>query len=229
MRIKDIIFYNKGQDDFWTDFLEKKRPVLTLNGEIYDYLLRNGIKIPRDYIVTADGVGIVIGNRIIGKVVKKNNGFDLFSEQFKKAPNLKIFLWGASPDVIESAAKKMEKKGYNVLGFNDGYNYTKKEVFVSLQKLGVELVYLGMNTGKQINIQRELWRKYRIPAMTVGGSFDVISGEVKRAPRLFQDLGLEWLWRVMITPSRVTRLPLVFKIIVTAISERVSSRNHDFE
>ena len=88
----------------------------------------------------------------------------------------------------------------------NGYSKTKDQDFDNIVKLepDVVLVALGMGTQEKL-IYKHLSKFKKGIFVGVGGSFDVLSGTKKRAPKIFQKLNLEWLYRILKEPSRLKR------------------------
>ena len=118
-----------------------------------------------------------------------------------------VYLLGAKPDVIKKAAEVLKSRGVKVVGYHHGY-FEDQAPANEIRKLKPDLLFVGMGTPRQ-----ELWiyQHHNLPfklAMGVGGSFDVISGVKKRAPKLFQKLRLEWFYRWLNEPIARARVPL---------------------
>ena len=133
------------------------------------------------------------------------------------------FLWGA-PGVGEKAAENLKKlyPGLLIGGVRHGYLDTSEagSLLEEIRDSGSRFIFVGMGVPRQ-----EAWmfeHHHLLPgtiSIGVGGSFDVISGNLKRAPLCLQKAGLEWLFRLIQEPwrwSRVRRLPLfVYHVILT--------------
>lgn len=181
-------------------------------------------------MITADGIGIVIASRIIGEPIKQRvTGIDLISALFKEGinNNYRFYFLGGKPGIAEKAALNMRENfpGVQIVGVQHGYFNDDSEIVKDIisKKPDVLLVALGM--GKQ-----EKWIKDRaIPigvpvSIGVGGSFDVFSGEVKRAPRWMQKTGLEWFYRLITQPTRIGRMMQLPKFLLVIIMEKLFPR-----
>jgi len=137
-------------------------------------------------------------------------GTDLMRRFCKEYPDRKIFLLGASKEVNEKLAKKLNKSGMKIVGNYSGNPSEKLELIIRsmIQASGAEVLFVAFGAPNQ-----ELWiarnRKYlksvRV-AVGVGGAFDFLAGKRTRAPKWMQNMGLEWLFRLLIEPSRVKRI-----------------------
>lgn len=156
-------------------------------------------------IALPDGVGLVMGARVLGKpIYARITGVDFVKklcENVSKEPVVTGFLGGLA-SVAEEAAKCLKQKypGLRV-GYASG-TYNKAEMIQS----DIDILFVGLGFPKQ-----EQWimaHKDEIPAkilMAVGGSFDFISGRTPRAPKLVRDFGFEWVFRLIIQPWRFFR------------------------
>lgn len=147
-----------------------------------------------------EGRGLHLMARLLGKNLKEPiNGIELIK-------NLKgrIFLFGATQEVVERTAEKL---GERIAGFEHGYqNYDG--VINKINQIKPEILLVGLGSPKQEKFIAENLSKMPCVklAIGVGGAFDFISGRVKRAPKIFQKSGLEWLWRLILQPQRISRI-----------------------
>ncbi len=164
-----------------------------------------------------DGVGVVLAARILyGPGLTRCTGVDLFFRIVAQAAERgwKIFLLGASPKSNEEACKKLllQYPNLQVVGRHDGYFQDDARVVEQINRSGADILFVAMGSPRQ-----EIWiDRYRqsIDAslcMGVGGTFDVLSGQVRRAPAFFRRTGTEFLFRLVSEPRRWRRqlaLPL---------------------
>lgn len=160
-----------------------------------------------------DGVSIVKNNK---KIKGRITGIDLFEkicENHKKL-EAKIFLYGANNKSVNNTRKALENKykDINIVGVENGYIKNNEELINKINFLKPNIVIVALGSPKQ-----EEWiflNKNKINAnilMGVGGAFDVISGQINRAPLIIRKLGLEWLYRIIKEPKRMKQLPLQIK------------------
>ncbi|KRL91480.1 WecB/TagA/CpsF family glycosyltransferase [Lactobacillus kalixensis] len=173
-----------------------------------------------DYI-TADGIGIVKAAKILGEPLPERvTGYDLFLWLMKVANErgLRVFLIGAKPEVIHAVQEKIARNysNINLVGAEDGY-FTEDLDLVArrIERTQPDLVFAALGFPKQEYLLSIL-RKNATPAlmMGVGGSFDVFSGQVKRAPEAFQKTHLEWFYRLIKNPSRFKRMMVLPQFVV---------------
>jgi N-acetylglucosaminyldiphosphoundecaprenol N-acetyl-beta-D-mannosaminyltransferase len=131
-----------------------------------------------------------------------------------------VFLLGSKDGVAQNAAKRLQAlfPGLNVVGTHHGYFTDHDAIIAHIRSVKPDLLFAGLATPEQ-----EMWISTNLSAMGVpvvmgvGGSFDVISGALKRAPVFMQRAGLEWLFRLLLQPWRIGRikdLPLfIFNVL----------------
>ncbi|MCG9966456.1 WecB/TagA/CpsF family glycosyltransferase [Pelotomaculum terephthalicicum JT] len=170
-------------------------------------------------LVTPDGVGIVWACRVAGSPVPERvTGIDLMMRLVEQAAveGWSIFLLGAAPGVAEEAAARLslDYPGLRVAGVHHGYFKDNEEAEVAgiVRESRPDLLFVALGAPKQEWwIDRNLQETGAVVAVGVGGSFDVVAGKVRRAPRWIRRLHLEWLFRLVKDPSRWRRqavLPL---------------------
>ena len=119
-----------------------------------------------------------------------------------------MYLFGAKQEVIEKMQEKI-KKDYpqiQLLGAKNGYTEDKQKVFEEIEKLQPDVVLVALGAPMQEKIIYKNLRKFpKGIFIGVGGSFDVLSGSKKRAPKIFIKLNLEWLYRIALHPKRWKR------------------------
>ena len=178
-------------------------------------------------LVTADGIGLLIGAKILGETLPERvTGIDLSSGIFRLAreKGWSFYLLGAAPGVAEAAAAKLVDKypGLKITGWNHGYFQDSEPILREIEARRPDILLVALGMGRQ---EKWVWEHgHRLPvklAIGVGGSLDVYAGRVQRAPELFQRLGLEWLYRLVRQPSRLGRmlvLPVfLWKVLKAAI------------
>lgn len=183
----------------------------------------------RAELCTADGIGVVYGAKILKNPVPcRVAGFDLTCNllDYMKDTEDSVFLFGAKPGVAEIAKQKLAETypGLKVAGTNDGY-FTKADIPVIIDKINQSgakllLVCLGMKKQEQwIDEYQSQLTTVKV-CMGVGGTLDVFAGDVKRAPKFFIKLNLEWLYRLMKQPSRIGRFAALPKFVVAVFKSK---------
>ena len=165
-------------------------------------------------LVTPDGFGILWASRQMRTPVPhKVSGVDLVGELCRLSPakGYRLFFFGAGPGVAEEAAAKMRAlyPGTQIVGTRDGF-FTptqEPEVVAQIQAARPDIVLVALGIPKQ-----EKWiarHKDVLGASVlvgVGGSFDVFSGRVRRAPPFMQQHGFEWLYRLYKNPRKFAKV-----------------------
>ena len=167
-------------------------------------------------IINIDGMGVVLGGRFLGrKIPERVAGIDLFHELLKYAQgtNHSVFFLGAKAQVVEEAVANLRNQypGLPIAGFHHGYFWDDEAAVVDkISQSGATMLFVAITSPKKeqfINRWRErLGVKF---AMGVGGTFDIVAGLTKRAPKWMQNAGLEWLYRVLQEPGRMWKRYLV--------------------
>ncbi|MBC7959089.1 MAG: WecB/TagA/CpsF family glycosyltransferase [Vallitaleaceae bacterium] len=165
-------------------------------------------------LVVADGIGVVLGSKIIKKSLPERvAGYDLVQNIFSsiKSTPMTVYFFGAAPNIASIAASRMMEKhaGLKIIGTHNGYFDSAEEAKIidEINNLKPDLLLIGLGAPRQ----EKWWTQHRDHlnvnvCICVGGSFDVMSGTVKRAPKLFIKLGLEWFHRLITQPSRFKRM-----------------------
>jgi len=165
-------------------------------------------------LVTPDGMGVVWMARVLGEGLQERvPGIDLMQRicEVAAAKAYRIYLLGAAPGVAEQAAANLAARhpGLQVAGCHHGYFSPDEEASVVQQVAAArpDILFVAFGVPKQEKwIARHL-QALNVPvAIGVGGSFDVLAGRIKRAPRWLRSCGLEWLWRAVREPKRIPRL-----------------------
>lgn len=206
-------FYNTIKDNLIN---ERKTFVITANPETIMLAEENKTLkqafLDDETIVVPDGIGVVKGAKMLGykEINKTITGIALVEELFKYCNDYKksLFLFGAKKAVIESLVQKIKLNYPNIeiAGAIDGYVENKQEAFdkIKSKKPDVVLVALGI-PNQEILIYKNLKDFNKGIFVGVGGSFDVLSGMKKRAPKIFLRYNLEWLYRIVKEPKRIRR------------------------
>lgn len=175
-----------------------------------------------------DGTGIVWAAEKLGNPLKERvAGFDFIHRIFElgKDKNISFYFLGSKPSVAETASKKIEEKypGIKVVGTNDGYFSVEEEkrVIKEINSKKPDVLLVAMGAPKQERFINKYKDKLNCKiAIGVGGCFDVISGNVKRAPKLFIKLRLEWLYRGLTDFRRLKRLGAIPRFMIAVKRER---------
>lgn len=163
-------------------------------------------------LVLPDGVGVVMGAKMLGTPLKeKVPGIEFAAGLMERmaAEGLSLYLLGAKPGVAEAAGERLAEKypGLKIAGTHDGYFQEDGPVVEAIRQSGADCVFVCLGAPKQ-----ELWM-YKHGRATgarllcgLGGSLDVFAGVVERAPKFWSDHDLEWFYRLCRDPRRAGRM-----------------------
>lgn len=179
-------------------------------------------------LVVADGIGVEIGLKILGYKVKRIAGIDLGKALVEKftASGKSVAMIGAKPGVVDSAIENLSKEyqNLNVVYSHDGYFDNDEDIIKSVISANPDLILVALGSPKQEFFIHNI--KEKLPNSTLiglGGSFDVWAGVVERAPKIYQKLGLEWLYRTLKEPKRFKRIfPTLPLFVLKVLKERFS-------
>ena len=176
-------------------------------------------------IINADGMSIVWSVRFLGyKIQERVAGIDLMENLIRLAhkKNYSCFFLGANEEVVKNVVSHYSVKYSEkiIAGFRDGYFDEKdeKDIIKKIKESDAEFLFVAITSPKKeifLNKYKNELKNINL-IMGVGGSFDVIAGTVKRAPKYIQDLGLEWFYRFIQEPKRMWRRYLIgnFKFVI---------------
>lgn len=188
-------------------------------------------------LLIPDGIGIVLAARFLhGIKMSRVPGSELMPTLCEYAARMQhpVFLFGATAQVNELALEELRRRysGIEIAGAENGYipEDDMPKLIDRINASGAKILFVALGSPRQ-----EDWMLKHLPALNVrvcqgvGGTFDVLAGKVRRAPRVFLKLNLEWLYRLLRNPGRLTRqtaLPYFFfqtiKSRVVTVSKRWS-------
>jgi N-acetylglucosaminyldiphosphoundecaprenol N-acetyl-beta-D-mannosaminyltransferase len=176
-------------------------------------------------VVVPDGAGLVwAASRLHKPVQERVAGYDLVQQLFQVGAEQAwtFYFLGASQDVVEAAkARAIEAHpGLRVIGCRDGYFTPQQDedVIQDIIAAAPDVLLVGRSVYTQDPWIAQYRERLGIPVMIgVGGSFDVMSGKLRRAPRWMQRLRLEWLFRLLQQPSRFPRMISLPKFVIRVL------------
>ena len=212
--------YNKSQSSFYKIMENnlknnKKMFIVTANPETFmisenDKDMKQ-LLLDNKTILVPDGIGIVKAARMIGyDVSERITGIDIANELLRLGNNNKksIYLFGSKAEVIDSmkAVLKNDYPNLKIVGTSDGYVSDRDAIFEDIIKKQPDIILVALGIPYQEKLIYKHLSKFKKGIFVgVGGSFDVISGHKKRAPKIFIKLNLEWLYRIVKEPKRLKR------------------------
>ncbi|NBJ47418.1 glycosyltransferase [Enterococcus faecalis] len=217
-------FMNTHVDDYSFSETIQKMEEMIINRSIAQHVAINANKINMMYkskelknivdnseLISADGQSIVWASKILGNDIKERvTGIDLFETLVCRSEKkgFRVYYLGAEEEVLNRVLS-IHKKQYphlQIAGSQHGYFDRNKSIEVAdrIRDSQADILFVAFSSP-----EKELWiNKYKnymkIPLVVgVGGSFDVVSGKISRAPKWMQKSGLEWLYRFINEPIRL--------------------------
>ena len=209
---------------------QKVSQVVTINPEMIEYANKNSYFkdiINESELVIPDGIGVKIALKINGINTDRIPGIDfarkLLEESAQK--NIPVAIIGAKDEILTKAITNLssEIENLNIVYSHDGYFSNDEEIYADLLAKSPKLVLVAMGSPRQEEFIYNAKKVLKTGLMIgIGGSLDVWSGCVKRAPKFFQKLGLEWFYRTVSQPSRLKRIfPTLPVFILKSIKYRI--------
>jgi N-acetylglucosaminyldiphosphoundecaprenol N-acetyl-beta-D-mannosaminyltransferase len=163
------------------------------------------------HLTVADGMSVVWALRASGQPVPERvAGVDLMARLLAAAGEhrLRVYFLGARREVVTALVERSRAQhpGLEIAGFRDGYfgPHDHLDIVEEIRASGAHMLFVGMPSPfKETWCERHRERLGVPVIMGVGGSFDVLAGFIKRAPRWAQSLGLEWFWRLLMEPRKL--------------------------
>ncbi len=178
-------------------------------------------------LVTPDSAGVVWALRRFGKSLPSRvSGVDIVDRACQQSTitGWRIYFLGAGHGVAELAAERMRLRhpGCNIVGARHGYFPPESDSVVAAEIAATkpDLLFVAMGIPRQEKFIRATESLIGAKvAMGVGGTFDVFSGKVRRAPKLFQALHLEWAWRLAQNPRKIDKVRLLPRFVGMVLRE----------
>jgi N-acetylglucosaminyldiphosphoundecaprenol N-acetyl-beta-D-mannosaminyltransferase len=240
-KILNYDIFNKSQKELIEFITNAKKinivsgnPEVLYNGLNNKELLENFKR--NTSVIIPDGVGVVLASKLVGQSVKqKIAGIDVLKILLKKCEteNKTVYLLGAKMDILNECIEKIIQMypGLNIIGSHDGYFDINNcdDLLSDITDKKPYVLFVAMGCPRQ----EKFIAKYMdsLPCnifMGVGGSFDVISGRVKRAPKWMIKMGLEWLYRVSKEPYRIKRLTVIPKFLLMVFDDKYNKKRDSY-
>jgi len=183
-------------------------------------------------LVTPDGAGILWASKLLGvRISNKVSGVDLVEKLCMESSKtgLRLFFLGAGPEVAATAAKKLIEKypGAQIVGTRNGYFKADEEASIvqTITDAKPDILFVAFGIPKQEKFIDRYKADLAVPVcIGVGGSFDVYSGLVKRAPVWMQNAGLEWIFRLYQNPKKISKVMTLPRFALLALWTSVTGR-----
>lgn len=220
--MKDILekIYNEEENIFYSileDLLttNKKKFIITVNPEIimksYKNIEIKEMLLNDNNILVPDGISIIKKAKQYNINIKERiTGVDISSKALEICNKNKksVYLFGSKKEVLDKLIININQKypNINIVGFSDGYVEDKDKIMQEIISLSPDLILIALGVPNQeLLINKYIEKAKKGVFIGVGGTFDVLSGCKKRAPKLFIKLNLEWLYRIICEPTRLKR------------------------
>ncbi len=181
-----------------------------------------------------DGIGVVKASRLLKTpLTERVAGIELAERLLQSAAEaqISVYFLGGADGIAEKAAKEMQRRTgkLQIVGTHGGYfekcGDANDCVIADIAKSGAKLLFVCLGAPEQEKWISEnavlLAEAGVLCAVGLGGSFDVWSGKVKRAPRIVRSLGLEWLFRSLSSPKRIGRIGSVLSFSVAVFTTKL--------
>ncbi|HPF18791.1 MAG: WecB/TagA/CpsF family glycosyltransferase [Bacillota bacterium] len=183
----------------------------------------------RAELVIPDGIGLLYASKMLGRPLKERvAGIDFAQGALERTAQLgySVFFFGGRPGIAEKAAenKRREIPGLRIAGTRHGY-FTEEEIPSIVEEIngsGADFLCVALGARKQeqfIDAHRDALHA-RV-GVGIGGSLDVWSGSLKRAPAFYRKNGLEWLYRLKQEPSRIRRIRVLPAFLANVATQRM--------
>lgn len=218
------LFGFTGKDDLLRFVAEHKGILLALNAEKLYRRNPELQSISRQGIGYADGVGAVLALKkrgVRGAIKIPGSEFWLYLIE-ELLPHSSFYFIGSTTEVVDSVVKKLRSEYPEIIiaGYRDGFLSASdiQQLEQDILSLKPDVIFVAQGSPRQEKLMSRLQAKHQAIYMGLGGSFDVYTGKVKRAPALFRNNGLEWLYRLISEPSRIKRqivlVPFAFRLLL---------------
>lgn len=162
-------------------------------------------------LINADGQGVVWASKVLGQPLPERvTGIDLFQKlvEISAQKGYRVFFFGAKEDVVIKVINIYKEKypTLKIAGYRNGYFKEEEslEIAEQIKDANADILFVAFTSPKKEYWISEYMDVMKVPfAMGVGGSFDVIAGKTKRAPKWMQKCGLEWFYRFLQEPRRM--------------------------
>jgi UDP-N-acetyl-D-mannosaminouronate:lipid I N-acetyl-D-mannosaminouronosyltransferase len=205
----------------------EKKILIAINSDKLQYSDNKLKGIINANIGYCDGIGAVWALKKKGiKNAIKIAGCELWLEFIKENPQKRYYLVGATKKTIEAVIRKLKTNfpNINIVGYRDGYFNSineENELIDSIKILKPEIIFVAMGSPKQEFLLNRIYNTNPTIMMGLGGSFDVYTGKVKRAPRWMISLNIETFYRYFFAKIKFSRMLSDFKFLFYLITNKI--------
>lgn len=180
-------------------------------------------------LVTPDGAGLLWASKLLGcRILHRVSGVDLVAElaRLSARKGYRLYFFGAGPEVAVSAAKNLMQRfpGSQIVGTRHGFftQADEAEIVQEIARAKPDVLLVALGIPKQEKFIAKHKEALGVPVLIgVGGSFDVYSGRMKRAPVWMQNAGFEWLYRLWQNPRKIGKVMTLPQFALLAIRARL--------
>lgn len=207
---KDFITYLRQEDP--------RKILIALNAEKLIKTEGELKKIINENIGFADGAGAVMALKKQGSDAQKIAGAKFWLniiEEFRKEKS--FYLIGARPEIITETVQKLKNEfdGIRIAGYHHGFFDEDgfHTILQDIEKRQPDVIFVAMGSPRQEFLMNRMKQRYPALYMGLGGSFDVYTGRIQRAPQFWIEHNLEWAYRLARQPQRVFRQTALVKFM----------------
>ena len=181
-------------------------------------------ELSHSHLAYPDGVGVSLAVRRKGYETKVYPGvelwLDLINAYYKKKS---FYLIGATQKVIDATVAKLKNEfaDIKILGYKNGYFNSIEEVAEEVLFYKPDIIFIAQGSPLQEINMKKLFSQHSALYMGLGGSFDVYTGNKKRAPIIFRKFGFEWLYRLAKEPIRIKRQLALIKFGIQLLFNKI--------
>ena len=164
-------------------------------------------------LVSVDGAGIILGAKLLGiNIPERVTGIDLMYKliEYSALKGYRVYFFGAEERIVSKVVEIYRKKYPELIvaGYRNGYYSDEEEenIVLDIKNSKADIFFVAMGSPKKEIFLNKYSEMMEVPfTMGVGGSFDVVAGKVKRAPKWMQAINSEWVFRLIQEPKRMWR------------------------
>ena len=207
-----LVYPFKSTDELLTYINNKNKILVAINAEKVVMATDLTKEIINNNIGYCDGVGAVKALRRLGeKDVVKIAGCELWLHIINRYHSEKSFYFiGGKQNIIDQTISKLktEYPDINIVGYRNGYLQSEEDREALIEDVATikpDIVFVAMGSPKQEILMHDMQKVHPAVYQGLGGSFDVYTGYVKRAPQWWINHNLEFIYRVLVQPKRIKR------------------------
>lgn len=219
---------------------DKAKVVTTVNGQVLSLFGSNKefkTAIEQADDIAADGMSVVNASKRYARnpLVERVATTDWFHDAARAAAasGMRFYLIGATKEVNDRAIAEVRRlyPALRIVGHRNGY-FSDDDIAQIAQEVdaaGTDVLWLGIGNPRQLVVAHKLRAllKNVTWVRTCGGLFDHLAGVHSRAPKIIQNIGFEWAWRVALEPRRLFWRYLTTNVHAAYLMHKYSERSRD--